>query len=294
MRIRAKLLCGLLCCILMLTMLTGCAKEKIPQVAWNPPPTTEPKPLPEVYAASIAHHGCYWYGYPQNTLECIRACLRDGWKMVDFDIWWTADDVPVLSHKDLRTVYGTDETIRISTSTYEELMAVQLHDDESIHIATFYEIIDVCKEYGVTACIEFKARPNTKQLDALIDYLRNADMIRNCAWLCFNLDPLLAVVKRDPQATVMLCLSEAPELSWLSTEPRIAKLLDREGETVLSYNYKCLSSMEDADAYLSSIKNAGCSIGLWTIDNPRTICRYAEIADYITSNLYTVEEAWAK
>lgn len=296
MQVRNRLLCGLLCCIIMLTVFTGCAQKKFQDtVTWVPTSSTvppEPEVLPEVHAASIAHHGGYGYGYPQNTVENITACAKDGWKLVEFDIRWTADGVPVLAHEDELKLYDSKGTINVSTATLEQLKAVRLYSNKNIRVSTLYEVIYICKLYDMTACIEFKAHPTDNQLDELMDYLRNANMLQNCAWASFNLDPLLNVTKRLPEATVMLNLSNPPELEKLTAEPRLANLLDREGETILSYNQNGLVDMENVEDYLNSVKNAGFSIEIWTLDDPELIYKYAVIADYIASRYHTVEEAW--
>lgn len=292
MRMGKKLLCGLLCGILILTAFSGCKEKELPAISWEPAPTTQPIPLPEVYAASIAHHGTDNYDFPQNTLECIERCARDGWKMVEFDVRWTKDNIPVLSHREDVLLYGNSSRIYVSKLTYEEIKAFQLYEDVNIRMSKLYDVIDVCKQNGMVAFMELKTHPTAEQLDELIEYLREKDMLDSCVWACFNLDPLLNVIKRDPQARVMLNLSEAKDLQWLETEKRMGKLLDRDGETILAYNYTCLTKMEDAAGYLKGFQDAGCSICLWTIDNPMTIRKYAEVADYIVSDTYTVEKAW--
>jgi glycerophosphoryl diester phosphodiesterase len=240
---------------------------------------------------SIAHQGARGYDYPQNTKENIIACAKDGWKLVEFDVRWTSDGVPVISHDDTLTTYGGTDTITISTSTYEQLTATQLFADASVKISTFYEVIDACKLYGLFACIEFKAWPSDVQLDDMMSHIRHRNMMRNCMWLSFNFDPLLKVLTRDKDATVMLCLSKAEDISWVDTETRFSTLLRETGETILAYNYNHLATIDDLDAYLNAFRDRGFRIGVFTMDTVDLIKKYAIYADYITSNVYKVEEA---
>ena len=242
---------------------------------------------------SIAHQGASGYGYPQNTVENIIACAKDGWKYAEFDVRWTSDGVPVISHDDERTLYGSTETITISTSTYEQLTAVQLFADANVKISTFYDVIDACKLYGLFACIEFKVWPNGTQLDDMVTYLKRRNMLRNCMWLSFNFDPLRYVINRDADATVMLNVSSMPD-TWLEDEDaHISEIVRESGETILAFNKNILTSVSDLDTYLNTFRDRGFNIGIWTLDDVDLIKTYALYADYVTSNVYKVEDALA-
>ena len=245
------------------------------------------------HVKSVAHQGASGFGYPQNTVENIIACAKHGWKLAEFDVIWTSDNVPVISHDDARTIYGSAETITISTSTYEDVAAARLFEDASMKISTFYEAIDACKLYGLTAVIEIKGSLTSARLDDLVAYLKRRNMLRKCAWISFNLDPLVQVRNRDPKADVLLCLSQAKDTTWVDGESRLSTLLEGEGETVLNYSRNALSGVEDLETYLNGMREYGFLIGAWTIDTAEVVQQYAPYLDYITSNVYKVEDVLA-
>ena len=239
---------------------------------------------------SIAHQGGSGFGCPQNTKENIIACAKNGWKYAEFDIRWTADNVPVLSHDDIRTIYGGTEAITISASTYDELLNVRLFNDEDIKISTFYEAIDACKMYGLIACIEIKASFDDVKLDDLFNYLKHRNMECNCMWLSFQLGQLVSIVSKDNEAVVNLCLSEAKDLEWAQNETRFDTVL-REDKTILNFAHSILSGVDNLDNYFNGFKDMGFRIGVYTIDDKDLIGSYLPYVDYMTSNLYKVEDA---
>lgn len=245
------------------------------------------------YVPSIAHQGGRGYGYPQNTVENAIAAAKHGWKFNEFDIRWTADGVPVVSHDDDRSIYGSSETIKVTESTYDQLAAVQLFEDASIKIPTFYEMIDVCKLYGMFAVIEFKNWPDDTQVMNLLEYLRYRGMLRRCMWLSFNFDPLVRVATHDEQAIVTLLKNTAENgAAWVEQyATQISKIVRSPGTAIISWNYSILPSVDTLDTYFKPFRDVGFDIGIFTVDSVSLIQKYAVHADYITSNLYRVEDA---
>ncbi len=65
----------------------------------------------------IAHRG-YSQSYPENTLIALEAALKAGAQYVEFDVRFTADDVPVVFHdSELERVTGVKGNIHQTTST---------------------------------------------------------------------------------------------------------------------------------------------------------------------------------
>ena len=246
------------------------------------------------HVQSIAHQGASGFGYPQNTVENIIACAKHGWKNAEFDVRWTSDGIPVISHDDERTVYGSTEKVTISTSTYATISSKRFFEDASIKMPTFYEVIDACRLYGLTPVIELKVAPTTAQLDNLITYLRRKKLLHESMWVSFQTGTLVMIREKIPTATVHQALSFAIDTATIDADARFATLAQGDGEAVLSITNSALAGVSDLDTYLNSLRDRGFAIATWTLDTTELISNYAPYVDYITSNVYRVEDVLVK
>ena len=93
-----------------------------------------------------AHRGLHCAAVPENTLPSLAAATAMGASEIEFDLWWTRDNVPVLIHDvDLVRLAGVEG--RVLDMTLEELRRVDfgVNCDAAFHglrIATFGEAMD--------------------------------------------------------------------------------------------------------------------------------------------------------
>ena len=76
-----------------------------------------PTTLPPTLAHRLVAHRGYSQNYPENTLSALRAALSAGARYVEFDIQFTADEVPVVLHDDnLQRTAGVNVSIHQLTA----------------------------------------------------------------------------------------------------------------------------------------------------------------------------------
>ena len=115
-------------------------------------------PLPQL----IAHRG-YAKHYPENTLTGINAALDAGAKIIEVDIQFTADGVPVLFH-DATLERTTGSQGRIMDQTLAQLQAIDAGESARLGtrfsdtaIPTLAALVALLQNRpGVTAFIELK------------------------------------------------------------------------------------------------------------------------------------------
>lgn len=104
------------------------------------------QPKPD-YIMVVAHRGD-WRNFPENSLAAIQSCIDMGVDMVEIDVAFTRDGVPVLMHdKTLdRTTTGKGA---ISSKTYAQLKTLRLRDGlgrpTEHEIPTLEDALMLCK-----------------------------------------------------------------------------------------------------------------------------------------------------
>ena len=93
-----------------------------------------------------AHRGLHGAAVPENTLPALAAATAMGASEIEFDLWWTRDNVPVVIHDiDLMRLAGAEG--RVIDMTLDELRRIDMGAkyDGAFHglpVATFEEAMD--------------------------------------------------------------------------------------------------------------------------------------------------------
>jgi len=181
-------------------------------------------PAPPV--RSINHRG-YNTVAPENTLPAYELSKENGFQIVETDIAFTKDDVPVLLHdaeinRTARNADGSepDRMIEIRNITYEEALGYDFgiwkgEEYKGTKIPTFEEFLQLCKRLDLEPYIELKGdRGYSKNLvKGLVDLVREYGMEQKATWISFDKPYLEAVRDCDPDARLGLLI-----LLWLSTD----------------------------------------------------------------------------
>lgn len=243
---------------------------------------------------SVAHQGGNIYGYPQNTLPNIIACAKDGWKYVEFDVQWTSDNVPVISHDGTRTIYGTSTSVVIANTSYSDLQNMQFFADASIKIPSLYEAVDVCKIYGLIPFVEIKTNATSEQLAIVINYLKRKKLFDEGVITSFQLGVLIRAIEVDDNTNVLLNITVTDTIDTLiANDSRYTPLLNHAGKTVFAFSHTLLNGIADVETHLAGFSDKGGYVDVYTIDTQELVTNYAPLCDYITSNTLRVEDIFS-
>ena len=249
------------------------------------------------FIKSVAHQGARNTGFVQNTKENLIACAKSmRWDYVEFDVRFTSDNYPVCSHNPDVTIYGTSDKLTIANTSYIDLYNARLYEDESLHIPTFYEMINTCKIYGIIPVIEIKTQPNKSSIWVqLLDFVKKAGLADVCIWDSFQIGALHEVYKRNPKANLMLAIDykNVPDANTFMTyDEKVAQCLQTTGDFSIAIDYTKLEAMDDYASWISAFRDKGVSIVIYTLDTIELIKKYRVYADYIVSNKFTVTETF--
>lgn len=157
----------------------------------------------------IAHKG--GNGGEENTITNFEIAYSNGYKMIEFDVQFTSDEIPVLWHDDNFTVQGT--TYTIANYTYAELIAVKPN------LATLDEGLVFCKTHNMACDIDFTKTSTDAQIEILLEHLTNCGMQGNAMITCWG-SVARKILEIDDH--VCICVSSVHSVSAVDSLADIA------------------------------------------------------------------------
>ena len=218
----------------------------------------------------VAHRG-YWKteGSAQNSIASFQKAAEIGCWGSEFDVWLTADGVPVVFHD------ATVEGIKIEDTTYATLMTIRLKNGE--FIPTLQQYLMEAQRHPDCRLI-FEVKPHrTAKRDILISELsvelvNMLGLASRTDYISFSKNACKRLHELAPEAKVAylngeLSPKEIKELGW----------------TGIDYNTKVFDNHPD---WALEAKQLGLEVNVWTVDGEEALTRFANMKgfDIITTN----------
>ena len=218
----------------------------------------------------VAHRG-YWRtdGSAQNSITSFQKAAELGCWGSEFDVWLTADGVPVVFHD------GTVEGIRIEDTTYATLMNMRLQNGE--FIPTLQQYLQEAKKWPECRLIlEVKPHRNVKRDNMIsglsVELVNLLGLADRTDYISFSKQACKHLHELAPEAKVAylngdLTPKEVKELGWSGIDYSIATF-DKHPDWPLE------------------AKKLGLEVNVWTVDGEEALHRFAQMPgiDIITTN----------
>ncbi|MDD7700423.1 MAG: glycerophosphodiester phosphodiesterase family protein [Eubacteriales bacterium] len=137
-------------------------------------------------------HRGYAAKYPENTLASYRAAMELGVDAIEFDVWLTADGVPVLIHDgNTARVTGVDASVgALTLSELKKLSAGRMKgpEFENERIPTLCEALSLMRDTrprDLRLGVEIKDY-HEETVDKTVALLREYDYFDTCWFYAFN------------------------------------------------------------------------------------------------------------
>lgn len=219
----------------------------------------------------IAHRG-FWktQGSAQNSITALQRTAQAGVYGAEFDVWITADGVPVINHdKDINDVV-------IETSTYDQVKGEKLPNGETI--STLKEYLKVGAKYPEMKLIlelkdHSKKENDMRAVEAVIEYVRKSKAYRRgqMEFISFNYEMCKAFAKAFPDIPV----------AYLSGDKSPETLL-KDGIDGLDYHKAIVGVRKD---WIRKAHELGMTVNVWTVNKDSLIVRMGELGvDFITTD----------
>lgn len=218
----------------------------------------------------VAHRG-YWQadGSAQNSIASFRKAAQIGCWGSEFDVWLTADGVPVVFHD--ATVQG----IRIEDTTYATLMNIRLQNGEFIPTLQQY-LIEAQLHPGCRLIFEVKPHRNEKRdiriAEMSVELIDMLGLASRTDYISFSKHVCKRIHELRPDAKIAylngeLSPKEIKELGW----------------TGIDYNLKVF---EKNPSWATEAKQLGLEVNVWTVDGEEALKHFATMPgiDIITTN----------
>lgn len=240
----------------------------------------------DVTVHSINHRGANDYA-PENTMSAFRISKELGFTMVECDVDFTADNVPVIIHDSTvdRTSNGTGE---VHSFTFEDIRKLDFGSWKSSiftgeKIPSFEEFILGCRKLGLHPYIEIKVRDyiDNELVKKLVDIVKAYGMERKVTWISFGLDKLQYVVNNDKYARVGF-IDETFSGDFIS---KIKTIDTGFNEAFFDINFGLVT-----DEKVNICKENDYKIEVWTVDSATQIINANSYITGFTSN--TLKADW--
>jgi glycerophosphoryl diester phosphodiesterase len=229
---------------------------------------------------SINHRG--YSTFPENTLPAFVESRRNGFVIVETDVRFTSDGVPVLLHDESinRTARNADGTELPNTVNIADITYTQSQDYDfgiykgsqfaGIKIPKFEDFLKLCRSLGLGCYIELKAGTQA-QIENLIDMVEQNGMKKVSTWISAS-DSMLSVVKNKDVMARLGFISQA----FTANTINIIRSLETDGNEVVADLYIYAS---DIASQISLAKQNSIPVEVWTPVNSTTIL---EADPYVT------------
>jgi len=151
---------------------------------------------------AIAHRGASAYAQ-EGSPEAIRKAAELGSDMVEVDVRFTVDNVPVIAHdSDLQRVFGVPGNI--SEMTLEAVKAAT--PEGKAPVLTFAELVKLCREVRIGLYLDIKAI-NAEGMVAMTESLREYGMFNYAIFGSFRPDWVAEIKANIPDAQTSVLFS---------------------------------------------------------------------------------------
>lgn len=214
------------------------------------------------YPALIAHRGGGFLA-PENTLAALRAGVANGYRMLEYDVKLTADDVPVLLHDDTvdRTSDGRGAAADLDWKALAPLDFGAWHSPgfAGEPVASLYAAAHFTRASGVHSNIEIKPSPGTEGRTGA----RVAELAARL-WAGAALPPLLSSFS---ETALQSAREAAPQLprALLIGGPLPADWRRRVRE--LDCIGVHIDHRQATRSAVADVLEQGCALAIWTVND---------------------------
>lgn len=218
----------------------------------------------------VAHRG-YWRtdGSAQNSITSLQKAAAVGCYGSEFDVWLTADGVPVVFHD------ATIDGIRIEDTTFATLMNHRLQNGEFIPTLQQY-LSEGAKIEGCQLILEIKGHRNEVRdkriADMCVELVRTLGLEKKTEYISFSKVVCQRLHEISPESKV----------AYLNGELSPAQIKEM-GLTGIDYNEKVFVKHPE---WLQEAKQLGVEVNVWTVDGEENLRHHVNLegVDLITTN----------
>ena len=218
----------------------------------------------------VAHRG-YWRtdGSAQNSITSLQKAAAVGCYGSEFDVWLTADGVPVVFHD------ATIDGIRIEDTTFATLMNHRLQNGEFIPTLQQY-LTEGSKIEGCQLILEIKPHRNEVRdkriADMCVELVRTLGLEKKTEYISFSKVVCQRLHEITPDSKV----------AYLNGELAPAQIKEM-GLTGIDYNEKVFVKHPE---WLQEAKQLGVEVNVWTVDGEENLHHHVNLegVDLITTN----------
>ena len=218
----------------------------------------------------VAHRG-YWRtdGSAQNSITSLQKAAAVGCYGSEFDVWLTADGVPVVFHD------ATIDGIRIEDTTFATLMNHRLQNGEFIPTLQQY-LTEGSKIEGCQLILEIKPHRNEVRdkriADMCVELVRTLGLEKKTEYISFSKVVCQRLHEISPESKV----------AYLNGELAPAQIKEM-GLTGIDYNEKVFVKHPE---WLQEAKQLGVEVNVWTVDGEENLRHHVNLegVDLITTN----------
>ena len=218
----------------------------------------------------VAHRG-YWRtdGSAQNSITSLQKAAAVGCYGSEFDVWITADGVPVVFHD------ATIDGIRIEDTTFATLMNHRLQNGEFIPTLQQY-LTEGSKIEGCQLILEIKPHRNEVRdkriADMCVELVRTLGLEKKTEYISFSKVVCQRLHEITPDSKV----------AYLNGELAPAQIKEM-GLTGIDYNEKVFVKHPE---WLQEAKQLGVEVNVWTVDGEENLRHHVNLegVDLITTN----------
>ena len=143
----------------------------------------------------VEGHRGYCAKYPENTMISFEAAMDLGVDAIEFDVWLTADKVPVVIHDgNCKRTCGVD--VHVRDLTLEEVKKLSAHYEEKfgeeyigqdVQIPTLEELLKKCAEKRPDILLGVEIKEYTEEnVDITVAMLKEYGVYDKCFFYAWN------------------------------------------------------------------------------------------------------------
>lgn len=232
----------------------------------------------------VAHRGASGIE-TENTMSAFVAACNRSYYGVESDVHVTKDGKFIMFHDDTVKRMTNLDMPNVEECTFDELRSLTINNvwgkfeagtgepsRKDLVMPSLKEYISICKKYGKKCILEIKNLVTKKDIDGIVNEIKELDYLDNVEFISFQLGNLIMLRELLPKQPLQYLLDEYS---------------DEAGEMMDKYNldldirYTNLTK-EVVDLMHSKNHLVNC----WTCDEPDSANQLAEWGvDYITSNI---------